>query len=76
MRIEISGHTDKTGSEPINFNLSEARSKAVMDYLIKKGIVPSLMSFKGIGSLQPIADNATPQGRAKNRRVEFKILEF
>ena len=76
MRIEISGHTDKTGSEPINFSLSEARAKAVMDYLIKKSIVPSRMSFKGIGSLQPLADNATPQGRAKNRRVEFKILEF
>jgi outer membrane protein OmpA-like peptidoglycan-associated protein len=76
MKIEISGHTDKTGSEPINFKLSEARAKAVMDYLVNKGVVSSRMSFKGIGSLQPIADNATSQGRAKNRRVEFKILEF
>jgi outer membrane protein OmpA-like peptidoglycan-associated protein len=76
MRIEISGHTDKTGSEPINFKLSENRAKAVVFYLIKKGIDRSRMEFKGFGSLQPIDDNATAKGRAKNRRVEFKILEF
>jgi outer membrane protein OmpA-like peptidoglycan-associated protein len=76
MRVEISGHTDKTGSEPVNFKLSEARAKAVVDYLIKKGIVPARMEFRGFGSLQPIADNATAEGRTQNRRVEFKILEF
>jgi outer membrane protein OmpA-like peptidoglycan-associated protein len=76
MKIEISGHTDKTGSEPLNFKLSEARAKAVVDYLVKKGIDHSRMEFRGYGSLQPIADNATSAGRAKNRRVEFKILEF
>jgi outer membrane protein OmpA-like peptidoglycan-associated protein len=76
MKIEISGHTDITGSEPLNFKLSEARAKAVVDYLIKKGIARSRMEFKGFGSLQPIAENTTSSGRAKNRRVEFKILEF
>jgi outer membrane protein OmpA-like peptidoglycan-associated protein len=76
MRIEISGHTDKTGSEPLNFKLSEARAKAVVDYLVKKGIVVSRLEFKGFGSLQPIADNTTPEGRTQNRRVEFKILEL
>jgi outer membrane protein OmpA-like peptidoglycan-associated protein len=76
MKIEISGHTDKTGSEPVNFKLSEARAKTVVDYLVQKGVDQARMEFKGYGSLQPIADNATAQGRAKNRRVEFKILEF
>jgi flagellar motor protein MotB len=76
MRIEISGHTDKTGSEPLNLKLSELRAKAVMDYLIKKGIDQSRLEYRGFGSVQPISDNTTPQGRAKNRRVEFKILEF
>jgi outer membrane protein OmpA-like peptidoglycan-associated protein/tetratricopeptide (TPR) repeat protein len=76
MKIEISGHTDKTGSEPLNFKLSGARAKAVVDYLVKSGIDPSRMEFRGYGSLQPISDNTTAAGRAKNRRVEFKILEF
>lgn len=76
MKIEISGHTDKTGSEPLNFKLSEARAKAVVDYLVQKGIDRGRLDYKGFGSLQPIADNATAEGRSKNRRVEFKILEF
>lgn len=76
MKIEVSGHTDKTGSEPINIKLSENRAKAVVEYLAQKGIDRSRMEFKGFGSLQSIADNATPQGRTVNRRVEFKILEF
>ncbi len=76
MKIEISGHTDSTGSELINSKLSEARAKTVVDYLVKNGIDKSRMIFKGYGSSQPISDNKTASGRAKNRRVEFKILEF
>ncbi len=76
MKIEISGHTDKTGSEPVNFKLSQDRAKSVVEYLAQKGVVRARMEFKGFGSLQPVTENATPQGRAKNRRVEFKILEF
>jgi outer membrane protein OmpA-like peptidoglycan-associated protein/tetratricopeptide (TPR) repeat protein len=76
MKIEISGHTDKTGSELLNFKLSQDRAKAVVEYLVKKGINQPRIEFRGYGSLQPISDNATAAGRAKNRRVEFKILEF
>jgi outer membrane protein OmpA-like peptidoglycan-associated protein len=76
MRIEISGHTDNTGSAPVNTKLSEARARAVLEYLVSKGVDRARMESKGFGSLQPISDNSTPAGRAKNRRVEFKILEF
>jgi outer membrane protein OmpA-like peptidoglycan-associated protein len=76
MKIEISGHTDKTGSEPVNFKLSEDRARSVVEYLVQKGIDRSRLEYRGYGSLQPIADNATAAGRTKNRRVEFKILEF
>lgn len=76
MKIEISGHTDNTGSEALNLKLSEARAKTVVDYLVHKGINSSRMQFKGYGSSQPISENTTAAGRSKNRRVEFKILEF
>ena len=76
MRIEISGHTDNTGSLALNSKLSQDRAKAVVDYLIQKGIDPGRLEFRGYGPQQPIADNTTVEGRAKNRRVEFKILEF
>jgi len=76
MKIEISGHTDNTGSAVINARLSTERARAVMDYLVNKGIDKSRMTYMGYGSDQPVADNATPEGRARNRRVEFKILEM
>ena len=76
MKIEISGHTDNTGSAALNLRLSAARAKAVVDYLLGKGIDMSRLTSKGYGSTQPVATNSTALGRAKNRRVEFKILEF
>jgi len=76
LRIEIGGHTDSRGSDAYNKNLSDARAKAVLDYLINKfpELKPEQFSSKGYGETQPIASNTTQLGMAKNRRVEFKVL--
>ena len=73
--VEIAGHTDNFGSETYNLNLSNNRAKAVANYLIEKGIEQHRIIFSGAGSSEPIADNATPQGRSLNRRVEFMLTE-
>ena len=74
VRIEISGHTDNTGSEQYNRTLSENRAKAVAEYLIGKGIAADRIVAKGYGFDKPVADNQSEEGRAKNRRTELKIL--
>jgi flagellar motor protein MotB len=74
-KVTITGHTDNFGSESYNLPLSSDRAKAVADYLVKNGIDKTRVHFKGLGSLHPIADNETKEGRDKNRRVEF-ILEL
>ncbi len=74
MRIEIGGHTDTEGSETHNLSLSQNRAKAVYDYLISKGINAEKLSFKGYGETMPISSNDTPEGRANNRRTEFKVI--
>lgn len=75
LEVEISGHTDSTGNQNENLILSEGRAKAVVDFLISKGISKEKLNFKGYGSNQPIANNETEEGRQQNRRVEFKILK-
>ena len=74
VRMEISGHTDNTGSLNVNTRLSQSRAEAVVDYLNEHGIDASLLDAMGYAFSQPIAPNDTPEGRARNRRVEFKIL--
>ena len=74
VRMEISGHTDNTGSLKLNTRLSQSRAEAVVDYLVEHGVDASRLDAKGYAFSQPIAPNDTPEGRAKNRRVEFKIL--
>lgn len=71
--IIISGHTDNTGSEEQNKILSEARAKAVADYLILKGVSKSRINYTGYGSSKPIATNDSDEGKQQNRRVEFII---
>ncbi|MCK5029647.1 MAG: OmpA family protein [Bacteroidales bacterium] len=74
IRLEISGHTDNIGSYRANQKLSESRAKSVVDYMITKGVASDRLEYKGYSFNQPIADNNTAEGRAQNRRVEFKVL--
>ncbi len=73
IKITIAGHTDNTGGAVLNQKLSESRAKAVKDYMLSKGIAIDRITSVGYGFDKPIADNDTPAGRAKNRRVEFTI---
>jgi outer membrane protein OmpA-like peptidoglycan-associated protein len=72
--IQISGYTDNIGKDADNIILSANRAKAVADYLISKGIDAKRLTWKGYGAANPIADNATEEGRAKNRRTEFTVV--
>jgi OOP family OmpA-OmpF porin len=77
LKVEIGGHTDATGTDAYNMKLSEERAKAVHDYLVTNfpQITAGNLTSKGYGESAPIATNKTKEGRAKNRRVEFKILK-
>jgi outer membrane protein OmpA-like peptidoglycan-associated protein len=74
LKIEISGHTDNKGSAEYNKELSENRSKAVVDYLVSKGIAASRLKYAGYAFERPIASNETEEGRQLNRRTEFEII--
>jgi OOP family OmpA-OmpF porin len=76
MRIEIAGHTDSTGPDRYNLQLSERRAKAVVTYLVRQGINSNRISVVFFGESKPIAPNTTEEGRQRNRRVEFKILKM
>lgn len=75
IRIEIGGHTDDQGTDEYNDRLSENRAKAVYDYLVSKGIPADRLRYKGYGKRLPVAGNDTEEGRAANRRTEFKIIK-
>jgi outer membrane protein OmpA-like peptidoglycan-associated protein/opacity protein-like surface antigen len=74
LRIEVNGYTDALGSISGNLRLSQKRSDAVKEYLINKGVSPDRVSAKGFGEETPVADNGTPEGRQKNRRIEIVPL--
>jgi outer membrane protein OmpA-like peptidoglycan-associated protein len=73
LRLEISGHTDNVGKAEYNKDLSQRRAKAVVDYLVAKGIDKARLTFAGYGDTQPVASNASKAGRQLNRRTEFKV---
>jgi outer membrane protein OmpA-like peptidoglycan-associated protein len=72
--VEIQGHTDAQGSDDMNLDLSQRRAQAVRAYLIQNGVAGSRLTARGFGEAVPIATNDTAEGRAENRRVEFRIL--
>ncbi|MEJ7732049.1 MAG: OmpA family protein [Polyangiaceae bacterium] len=70
--VTIEGHTDDRGPDELNERLSQARAESVLRYLVEHGIAASRLAARGFGPSAPIADNATAEGRKKNRRVELK----
>lgn len=75
IKILISGHTDSDGNDDHNLRLSDARAKAVVDYLISKNIAGSRLTSKGFGETKPIMPNDTPENKQMNRRTEIEIIE-
>jgi OOP family OmpA-OmpF porin len=73
VRIEIAGYTDNVGSSKLNLRLSASRAQSVKAYLIKMGVPARQLTAKGYGASDPVADNATQDGRSINRRIEFHV---
>lgn len=74
IRVEVAGHTDNTGSRALNERLSQARAEAVRDFLTRNGVDAGRLTARGYGPYQPVASNATAEGRQQNRRVELRRL--
>jgi len=74
LKIEVAGYTDSAGAEEYNRNLSDRRAASVRDYLVNAGANPANLTSRGYGESNPIADNRTADGRARNRRVELRVL--
>ncbi len=75
IRVEVAAHTDSIGKASYNQALSERRAQSVYRYLVDHGIDPARLTARGYGESQPVASNATAAGRAKNRRVELRVLK-
>jgi outer membrane protein OmpA-like peptidoglycan-associated protein len=75
VKMRIGGYTDNTGNESANLKLSQERADSVMQALVGKGVDASRLSAKGYGEEHPVADNSTPEGRQKNRRISMRVTE-
>jgi outer membrane protein OmpA-like peptidoglycan-associated protein len=75
MEVRIVGHTDNTGSDAVNNPLSINRAQSARDYLVSRGVAAQRISIDGRGSREPIADNSTEAGRARNRRIDIYLAE-
>jgi outer membrane protein OmpA-like peptidoglycan-associated protein len=73
MKIQVEGHTDNVGRAEYNLDLSRRRAQAVHDFLVEQGVRAERMTVEGFGMTRPVADNGTPEGRQKNRRVDLVI---
>ncbi len=76
MQVEIRGHTDDVGDAGKNKSLSAERAFEVLNFLVAEGVNAKQLTYQGYGEEKPIADNATDEGRAKNRRTEFFIKKL
>jgi OOP family OmpA-OmpF porin len=74
-KVEVIGHTDNAGSRAGNLSLSQARAEAVKTYVVGRGVHADMVAVSGEGPDRPVADNRTPEGRARNRRIEFKVVQ-
>ena len=74
-KVQVIGHTDNAGSRAGNLSLSQARAEAVKAYVSARGVSPDMIAVAGEGPDRPVADNRSPEGRARNRRIEFKIVQ-
>jgi len=75
VKVEVIGHTDNAGSRAGNLSLSQARAEAVKAYVVGQGIADESIAVSGEGPDRPVADNRTPEGKARNRRIEFKVIQ-
>jgi OmpA-OmpF porin, OOP family len=75
LKVELQGHTDSTGSAGYNLGLSQRRADSVRDYLLSQGVPEGQLTTKGYGETQPVASNATKEGRLQNRRVVMHVVE-
>jgi len=73
LKVIVLAHTDSVGSSEYNLDLSERRARSVKAFLVREGVPPPTIRYRGMGYSKPLADNSTDEGRAKNRRVEFRV---